>query len=261
MTNPAMIQDMLQAFRRSFLAELPERLDKLEQQLFALEGRKEDAREVFNDLYRGIHSIKGSGGTFGLHIITSICHEMEDFLNLSPLEAPRFDRAFVDNGLLYIDLMRSVCHQASTGDMTFPDIEGRLAALHDAIFARRFTALVVVNSKLTRSMCHEILQASSIHWVDESDGLAALHRLLTQPFDLLVVSSELPLLKGEAVISSLRLSQVGNKRTTSILISASPVVAARCKRDIDPDYVLARDAQLLPKLTQTVQRVIQKHSS
>lgn len=261
MTNPAMIQDMLQALRRSFLTELPERLDRLEQQLFALEEREEGAREIFNDLYRGIHSIKGSGGTFGLHIITSICHEIEDFLNLPPLEAPRFDRAFVDNGLLYIDLLRAVCDQASAGDKEFPDVESRLATLHDTIFARKFTALVVVNSKLTRDMCHEVLQASSIHWVDENDGLAALHRLLTQPFNLLVASSELPLLKGEAVISALSLSQVGYKRTTSILISASPVVASRRKRDIDPDYVLARDAQLLPRLTQTLQRIIRKHSS
>lgn len=261
MTNPAMIQDMLQSFRRSFLAELPERLDRLEQQLFSLEGKEEGVQEIFNDLYRGVHSIKGSGGTFGLHIITSICHEMEDFLNLYPLDAPRFDRSFVDNGLLYIDLMRSVCDQASIENTTFPDIESRLAALHDAIFTRKFTALVVVNSKLTRSMCHEVLQALSIRQVEENDALAALHRLLTQPFDLLVVSSELPLLRGEALISSLRLSQVGHQKTTTILISATPVIASRRKRDIDPDYVLARDAQLLPELTQTVQRMMKKHSS
>lgn len=261
MTNPAMVQDILEEFRLSFLAELPERLDKLEQQLFALEGGAEGAREAFNALYRGVHSIKGSGGTFGLHILTSICHELEDFLNLSPLEAPRFDRAFVDNCLRYIDLMRSVCDQASTETTTFPEIESKLDALHDMVFARRFTALVVVNSKLTRSMCHEVLQAESIRVVDENDGLAALHRALTQTFNVLIVSSELPVLKGEALISSIRLSEGGNKRTKTILISASPTTGARRMRDIDPDFVLARDARLLTKLTQTVQGIMREYST
>ncbi len=256
MSNADKVQDLLKELRLSFLSELPERLDGLEQLLLKLEGGGAGAHDSFDALYRGVHSIKGSGGTFGLHVISSICHELEDYLDLAPLDPPRFDRMFVDNCLGFIDLIRTAKEHASEDGADFSVIEARLAALHDAIFLRKRSALVVVNSKLTRSMCHEVLQDASVRYVDEMDGLIALRRAMTQRFDFLLVSSELPLLKGEAMIASLRLSESENKRTRAILISSTVVAESRRRRDIDPDFVLQRNAQLLPDLRQVIKRIL-----
>lgn len=258
MSNAAMVQDLLKEFRLSFLAELPERLEHLEKLLLALEVGGEGVQDSFNALYRGVHSIKGSGGTFGFHIITSICHGMEDYLNLATLDPPRFDRFFIDNCLRFLDLIRVVMERASAGDLEFPEIEAKLAALHAEIFQRKRSALVVVNSKLTRSMCHEVLQAAGIRYVDETDGLAALSRAMTQGFDFLLISSELPLIKGEALLASLRLSESENKRIKTVLICSSLEAESRRKRNIDPDFVVQRNAQLLPALTQVIKQMTEE---
>ncbi|MDO8890903.1 MAG: Hpt domain-containing protein [Sulfurimicrobium sp.] len=257
MNNAEMVQDLIKEFRLSFLAELPERLDNLEQLLLLLEAGGEGAQDSFNALYRGVHSIKGSGGTFGLHIITSICHEMEDYLNLAPLDLPRLDRLFIDNCLRFVDLIRAVTELANAGSADFSTIESRLTALHDEVFLRKLSALVVVNSKLTRIMCHEVLQSAGIRFVDEMDGMSALSRAMTQHFDFLLVSSELPLLKGEAMIASLRLSETENKRIKTVLICSNIAAESRRKRDIDPDFVLQRNAQLLPNLKQVVTQMLE----
>lgn len=251
-----MVQDLLQEFRLSFLAELPERLDNIEQLVLAMESGGEGARDTFNALYRGVHSIKGSGGTFGLHIITSICHNLEDYLNQAPLAPPQFNRVFIDNCLNFIDLIRAAVEVANSGSSDFSVIEGKLSALHDSVFLRKLSALVVVNSKLTRSMCHEVLQSAGIRYVDESDGLAALQRALSQRFDFILLSSELALLKGEALIASLRLSAYENKRVKAIMISSSGATESRRKRDIDPDFILLRNAQLLPELSRVVKEIM-----
>lgn len=257
MNNSEMVQDLLKEFRLSFLVELPERLDSLEQLILSLEVGGEGVPESFNSLYRGVHSIKGSGGTFGLHIITSICHELEDYLNLAPLDPPQFDRLFIDNCLKFIDLIRMVMEQANAGKSDFPAVEARLSALHDKVFLRKLSALVVVNSRLTRTMCHDVLQAAGIRFVDEVDGLAALRRAMTQRFDFLLVSSELPLLKGEAMIASLRLSEFENKRIRTVLICSNTAAESRRKRDIDPDFVLQRNAQLMPNLRQVISQMME----
>ena len=64
-----MMQKMLRQLRATFLDELPERLDRLDNLLLDIEKLGAATGEEFNELYRGVHSIKGSGGTHGLHII------------------------------------------------------------------------------------------------------------------------------------------------------------------------------------------------
>lgn len=48
-----------------FLEELPERMDRLDQLLIGMEQHGVDSKS-FNEFYRTIHSLKGSGGTFGM---------------------------------------------------------------------------------------------------------------------------------------------------------------------------------------------------
>jgi len=74
-TNMEAFQALLEGMRADFLAELPERCDSFDESILALEKSPDD-REAFNELYRGVHSLKGSGGTHGLSIITTLCHQL-----------------------------------------------------------------------------------------------------------------------------------------------------------------------------------------
>jgi chemotaxis protein histidine kinase CheA len=54
-----------------FLDELPRRCNDLEQAVLSLENQSPGA---FDELFRQVHSLKGTGGGVGIPIITTICH-------------------------------------------------------------------------------------------------------------------------------------------------------------------------------------------
>ena len=64
-----------------FVQEAAEHLETIEPDLLTLEaqGNGTDA-EIINRLFRGVHSIKGSAGFFGLTNITKLSHSMENLL-------------------------------------------------------------------------------------------------------------------------------------------------------------------------------------
>ena len=68
---------MLEDLRVGFITELPTRLEEMEQLMLDLENSS-SFTEDYQDLYRHLHNIKGSAGTHGFHIISSICHVFED---------------------------------------------------------------------------------------------------------------------------------------------------------------------------------------
>ncbi|MDP2829057.1 MAG: Hpt domain-containing protein [Sulfuricellaceae bacterium] len=256
MSEDTEIQELILELRQSFLAELPDRLDEMEKNLMALEKGEGDFKEIFNAFYRGVHSLKGIGGTFGLHVITSICHHLEDVINQAKTSPERFNRAFVDNCLRYIDLIKLVGVEAGKGADSFQAIEDKLSHLRNQHFSRKLTALVVVNAKLTRSMCSKLLQEHDVRQIDENDGLSALHRALTQPIDLILASSELPLLSGEALIAALRLSTSVNRHAKIILISSSSSPTAPHKRSIDADILLPRNSKFIANLDAVIKQII-----
>ncbi len=65
---------------RDFLTESAELIDRLDQDLVALESNP-DGAELMNSIFRSIHTIKGSGGMIGLDAIVGFAHAAEDALN------------------------------------------------------------------------------------------------------------------------------------------------------------------------------------
>ena len=61
------VKVMLAALRSNYLRDLPSHIDELEEILLELERDGFDL-ETCRDLYRQVHSLKGSGGTFGLSV-------------------------------------------------------------------------------------------------------------------------------------------------------------------------------------------------
>ena len=99
------VKVMLAALRSNYLRDLPSHIDELEEVLLELE-RTGFALETCQDLYRRAHSLKGSGGTYGLHVLSAVCHPFEELLS-GLLERPELLRGgFTGTAIKYIDLMR-----------------------------------------------------------------------------------------------------------------------------------------------------------
>jgi CheY-like chemotaxis protein len=80
-------------------------------------------------------------------------------------------------------------------------------------------------------------------------GLEALQRLLHAPFDLLVISRELPDLNALAVIAALREARCRNSEIPVILVSSN---AATVPQHLAVHTIVRRNVHLMPELTRHI---------
>lgn len=253
-SNPEVFRQMLLQLRNNFLDEMPEKLDRLDQLLVAMEESEGDS-ELFNEFYRIVHSLKGSGGTHGLHIITTICHQLEDLLN-STTGGAKFPPALMAASFDYIDLLHTALELIRAGDTSYPKIEERLLDLRKQISQKQFTALIVDDSKLLTQIYLETLKEFPVRTVAMPDGHAALLRALTEPFELLITTNEIPVLNGRALIGALKLSLSNNRNVKTILVTSNDELAARKNRVIDADFIVVKNASLAKNLANAVKRAL-----
>jgi chemotaxis protein histidine kinase CheA len=92
---------MLEQLVAGFVEESQEIRDRLSQQIFALERAEMVGGESFEELARGLHTLKGSAATLGLDELAGMAHRMEDVvLPLSGAPGPL--PAHVADGILRV---------------------------------------------------------------------------------------------------------------------------------------------------------------
>lgn len=85
-----------------------------------------------------------------------------------------------------------------------------------------------------------------------NDGIFALTRALTEPFDLVISTNEIPMLSGAALIGALKLSDSKSRNTKTILITSNKNFTTAKHRATDADYIVIKDAKLAQSLTDAV---------
>jgi chemotaxis protein histidine kinase CheA len=236
--------DMLLAeMQADFLDELPERCGRIEQGVLALERQQPDA---FNELYRQVHSLKGTGGMFGVPVITTICHQFETFISEA---RTRFNQQASSTSLAYVDLLRKTAQSGGRDTAGVAAIEQVLDRLRAGTLSGRASVLLAEPSDSMRKLYREVFADKAIHLVTVDKGLAALERMLQESFDLLVASRELPDINAIAVLAALRDSDGRNKDIPAILISSNP---APVPKRLGVRAIVRRDPKLVPTLAQHV---------
>jgi len=238
---------LLAQMRADFLAELPERCDRMEENVLALEQKKEGA---FDELFRQVHSLKGSGGTFGLPVITTICHQFESFISEV---APHFNQQAANFALNYLDLLRRSGKLAAPSSEVATTLEQDLEQLRSASMPKRASVLLVEPSAAMSKLFQGALASLPLRLVKEDRGMSALEQLLHEPFDLLLASRELPDLNATALVAALRESDCHNKDIPVILISSNP---APISRHLGIRAMIRRDPQLVPNLARYTAEVL-----
>ncbi len=93
--------------RAEFVNESGDLLQKLGEQLVALEHRPDD-RELLNAVFRGFHTIKGGAGFFGLVPMVTLCHAAEDVFNVLRAGTKSFTPEIMDVVLAALDDLRAM---------------------------------------------------------------------------------------------------------------------------------------------------------
>ena len=109
---------------QDFLVEAGEHLAELESGLLQLETDPDD-RDILNDIFRSIHTIKGSAEFVGLERISELSHRLENLLELLRQDQKKVNRDIIDTlieakdriAVLAEDLARSQSEEALIEDL------------------------------------------------------------------------------------------------------------------------------------------------
>lgn len=253
MTIVSRANELLAQLRKSYIAELPGKLEELELLIIALE-RDDDFQAGYDELFRKVHSFKGGAGTYGLPILSTICHHLEDHLRLVDKKVSRRRRKDIDNWLAHVDLMRQAFNGIVAGCDTFPEIEAALDKLREEAFPAQHRVAVVMQSRTATLLCAQVLAPLGAHSVEFNDGLQALERLLRDRFDLLLAAVELSSLNGIALLAALRLSPAVNRNIKAVLLTSR--VGLEVPQVVQPVSIIPKGADLAESLQSEVQRLL-----
>ena len=109
---------------QDFLTEAGEHLAELESNLLQLETDP-DCRDILNDTFRSIHTIKGSAKFVGIERVSELSHKLENLLELLRLGQNQVNRDIIDTliegkdriALLVEDLQRSQAEETLIDDL------------------------------------------------------------------------------------------------------------------------------------------------
>jgi len=152
MTNHS-ISDVLAVLKDKFIETLPERLESIESHILSLK----DDSDV-ESLLRNVHSLKGAAGSYGFHIVTKICHQMEDMMR-DLIESNKINtQEAIDKLLAFNDLLNTALDLVSNNSDNFSIIDSKLNYLNNKVGTSQQKILIVEQSPLCAAMVESILR-------------------------------------------------------------------------------------------------------
>lgn len=94
-------------FKHTFLEEAADYLEQIEKGLLLLEENSDNEQAV-NDIFRGMHSLKGGGGMFGFERISSFTHDMESLYDSIREGKLRFTNKIASVTFAAVDIIREM---------------------------------------------------------------------------------------------------------------------------------------------------------
>jgi len=211
------VTDLLDTLRQSFLDELPTRIELIEDKVLSLKNHQDDNDELF----RIVHSLKGSAGSYNLHIISKISHYMEDVM-LSLLKEDTLNNPSSTATLLsFVDLLKNTVSSLINKTFSEDSVDKALAELHQQIFKKSYEILVVEPSKLYAGLIEYGFSEIPAKITYIRDGFQALELLLIKKYHLLITAMETPPLNADALISALRLTHTSNRDMKVVLLTST----------------------------------------
>ena len=126
--DPSLVQE--------FLVESEELLQRMDQDMVALESTPEDA-ELLNRIFRALHTIKGTSGFLGFDPVVRLSHRAEDLLNALRKGEAQLMRPTIDALLATRDFLGKMLADIRAGGLRNYDTASLLAELEMAQRSRR----------------------------------------------------------------------------------------------------------------------------
>ena len=120
--------DLGDDIRADFLTEAGELLDRLGEQLIALERNPQD-RELLNAVFRAFHTVKGGAGFLNLKAMVELCHIAEEVFGVVRAGRRPMTAELMDATMQSLDQLVSMMAEVAAGHDPSPAPPSLLAAL------------------------------------------------------------------------------------------------------------------------------------
>lgn len=117
-----------QELLEGFLTETTELLEKLDDDLVALEKSSDDA-DLLNRIFRSIHTVKGASSFLGFDLLVRVTHKTEDVLNRLRKGELLLTPEIMDVVLEATDLVKTLVADIKAGDIVDRDIDTTVSKL------------------------------------------------------------------------------------------------------------------------------------
>ena len=106
--------------REIFIEEATEIIEKLDIDIVDFEDRPED-KELVNELFRGVHTLKGSANSFGFNRLGQFVHSFEDVLDYYRSSEDIVTPENIDIFLQAVSIIKDVLSLEVNGEGGLPD--------------------------------------------------------------------------------------------------------------------------------------------
>jgi len=197
--------DILAQLTETYLGSTLDRLARIDQRIDDIYNERGNRDEIYVDLQKEIHSLKGSAGSYGFQSITTITHRLEDYMeSISRLEPSQWLEV-----QKFIDDVRSIVEAGN--EVSEAQLDQILASLPKS--ALKFAgneklnglrAILVMDSGVQRKIVGTELAEKGIDISFSSSPTEALDLAFKIKPDLVLCSQEFPNITGAEFSNMLR---------------------------------------------------------
>ncbi len=249
------IKHLLAQIKTDFLFSLSTRCYDLENLVMQLVKADRHCSQ-FQEIYRIVHSLKGAGGTHGVPLITAICHHFEDLLQS---ELSVTSEAFISKALYLIDLLHEVSKITPDSELTAIQLlTDKFNNLCHDTGNKQPVVLILETSRTVVLLLQAMLSEFNLNAVCMTDSLFALQRMLTERFDMIILSQETPMLSGTAIINALQSNQGINKDSFFLLLTSNAELNSKA---LPNTQIVDRSSAFTASLTPAILKVLEAKKS
>lgn len=124
--------DEMEEIIGEFITEAEEALDRIDPLFVELESRGYD-KEILNDIFRSVHTLKGAAGFLGFQTIVDVAHRAESILKKMRDGEIAIKTSYIDIILESIDILRLLIGHIKKKDGIEEDVSDLIKRLEDAL--------------------------------------------------------------------------------------------------------------------------------